>query len=68
MKLYQDETFRILAFYHVALSEPLYAITWKDTGRQVSRTGGFFSEQGAIDYIKENRQKMIDALFEETVL
>jgi hypothetical protein len=63
-----DPTFGLMKAYHPALMEPLYVIVWKDSGEQVLGTGGFVDPISAENYVKENRNKMVDKEFEQKFL
>lgn len=63
-----DSTFGLKKSHHPMLMEPLYVVVWLDTGHLVDGIGSFFDGISAENYIKENRQKLIDKEFERILL
>ena len=63
-----DETFGLMTHDHPSFTDRLWTIVWLDTLEQVSMTGSFFNKDSALNYIRENREQLIDKQFEKIIL
>lgn len=64
----RDQVFCLEEFYHELLSEPLYAIVFKDTGKRIMDIGSFNSRDTAEWWLDSSRQRLIDEELERVLL
>lgn len=63
-----DDMFALTAHQHPQLMEYLYSIVWLDSGELVPGIGSFFNPIQAENYVKDNRNKLIDREIENILL
>jgi len=63
-----DKVFGLVRYQHPAFSEPLYVVVFKDTGEQVMLSGGFVNPIHAENWVKNNRDRIIEENLEKIIL
>ncbi len=63
-----DTTFGLIRVEYPQLMEPLFAIVWLDNNERVPGIGAFIDPVVAEEFIKKNRQLLIDKEFEKVFL